>query len=467
MNRLDNLDAQTRERIERRYILVKKLGGGGQGDTYLAKSRDFEQKFAIKVVRSRDSRFSIDERSQRRFLSESAALAELIGVPGVPRYQEHVTSGDGNEHLPYLVQEFIDGPTLEKALDGRLPLPISEAFEITLQLFETLNLAHERGNIHRDIKPGNIILTNSEERKVYLVDWGLTFDKQSSINDTTGISEKISNRFFSLPECVIPGRANKRSPVIDVTLACGIFFYLLTGKEPSGLSYLRDERPDLVHQGLLRESSGLAYSSVKQFFDVAFQYDPLDRFQDAAYATNRVKRLASIAKEFPEALSLDLLDEEEGIFQRANNAEYRLKEIEQREAESSLELRKRLKQLCENKRKNFSLDFGTASFGNAHYEGYRAVRNSVMKITLKSPASRIECHCQYFLAIQGIEIVLCFQDRASEKSPRVNFDMTGSKVLEVCHYNEFSLTVSQELEAHFLDWVRKHLEKMREQPIVS
>ena len=144
------------------YTIDRELGRGGMGVVYLGRDTRLDRAVAIKAL---PAHLADDPDRLARFEREARTLASLNhpNVAGIHGVEEH----DGAR---YLVLEFVEGETLAQRLD-RGPLPVDEAIEVCAQIAAGVEAAHEAGVVHRDLKPGNIIITPGGDAKV--LDFGL------------------------------------------------------------------------------------------------------------------------------------------------------------------------------------------------------------------------------------------------------------------------------------------------------
>ncbi len=159
------------------YKIEEHLGAGAYADVYRAVDTRLDRVVALKVLKPE---MTGDENALARFLQEAKTLANLIH----PRiaWVWDVGQADGRY---FLAMRYVDGPSLEKALAERGPLPWEEALRIVGQIAEALGFAHEEGLVHRDVKPGNIQL--SEAEGAVLTDFGLV-----KALDTSGLSMTLT-----------------------------------------------------------------------------------------------------------------------------------------------------------------------------------------------------------------------------------------------------------------------------------
>jgi TolB-like protein len=180
------------------YEIQEMLGRGGMGEVYRAFDTRLNREVAIKIL---PAALQADAESVRRFQNEARAVASLSHPNVVPLFD--VGEQDG---MRYAVAELVVGETLRVRL-ASVPLPIPEAVEIAAQIAEGLAAAHERGVVHRDVKPENIVLTPSGSPRI--LDFGLA--KQSAA--APGPSEDEATRSALLTEPgVIAGTVGYMSP---------------------------------------------------------------------------------------------------------------------------------------------------------------------------------------------------------------------------------------------------------------
>ncbi len=146
------------------YEILKVLGQGGFGVVFKAFDEKLHRHVAIKVM---NPQMAATSPPRKRFLREarSAAAIRHDNIVAVHSVEE--------QPLPYLVMEFIDGQTLQQKLDGNGPLEVPEVLYLGQQIASGLAAAHALSLIHRDIKPGNILIEGEVEQKVKITDFGL------------------------------------------------------------------------------------------------------------------------------------------------------------------------------------------------------------------------------------------------------------------------------------------------------
>jgi eukaryotic-like serine/threonine-protein kinase len=205
--------------VDDRYRLAARVGAGGMGVVYRAEHRYTGEVVAIKLLVG-DARggASWDE-IRRRFLKEPHLLA-LARHPNVPRVIDAGVAGV----QPYLVTEYVEGEDLQSRVDGHGTLAVAETLAILKQAAGALDAAHERGIVHRDVKPANVLIRS--DGHVFLTDFGVA--KDTAWN--AGTVMFIGTTYYAAPEqitldAVVDGRA-------DVYALGAVMFHCLTGRPP-------------------------------------------------------------------------------------------------------------------------------------------------------------------------------------------------------------------------------------------
>jgi serine/threonine protein kinase len=164
------------------YEIISAAGAGGMGEVYRAKDTRLDRIVAVKVL---PSELANDPEKRQRFEREARSISTL-SHPHICTLHD-IGQQDG---VDYLVLEYLEGETLEKKLEKGL-LPTPEVLKYAIELADALDRAHRQGIIHRDIKPGNIMLTKSG---VKLMDFGLAKLKSDSVPVTDALTEITSDK---------------------------------------------------------------------------------------------------------------------------------------------------------------------------------------------------------------------------------------------------------------------------------
>lgn len=211
-----------------RYEIRSLIGRGGMAEVHQAYDTLLSRVVAIKMLRidlAKDTVFLT------RFRREALASASLNHENIVQVYdtgEQVVAAPDGTEvHVPYIVMELVEGHTVHQLLTDGQPVPINEAVEIMSGVLNALEYSHKRGLVHRDIKPGNVMLTNSGKIKV--MDFGIARALEDSGQTMTSTDAVVGTAQYLSPEQARGETVDTRSDLYS----CGcMLFELLTGRAP-------------------------------------------------------------------------------------------------------------------------------------------------------------------------------------------------------------------------------------------
>jgi serine/threonine protein kinase/Tol biopolymer transport system component len=203
------------------YRIIERLGGGGMGVVYKALDLKLDRPVALKFLAGQRGG---SEEHKRRFLREARA-ASALDHPNVCTVYEIAETADG---ALFIVMAYCEGETLRARLD-RGPLPIGEAVAIAQQIAAGLARAHERGIIHRDVKPGNAMLTpgGSAGGTVKLVDFGIA--KLADQSRLTRTGKAVGTAAYMSPEQF---HGEPVDPRIDVWSLGVVLYEMVTGHLP-------------------------------------------------------------------------------------------------------------------------------------------------------------------------------------------------------------------------------------------
>lgn len=210
--------------IDGRYEIVAPLAEGGMGAVFLARRRLLGDEVAIKIVRAESAK---DQGARERFLRESRACAQLRH-PNIVSILDYSLDAEGR---PYLVMELLNGRSLREEMAARGPLPLHEVQSIIVPLCGALQLAHDQGILHRDLKPGNIVAHDfgGGTKTHKIVDFGLVRDISSDSTRLTGAHQFVGTFTYAAPEQVLGGDMDARSDQYSLAV---VVYELLTGRPP-------------------------------------------------------------------------------------------------------------------------------------------------------------------------------------------------------------------------------------------
>lgn len=216
-----------------RYQIMRTLGRGGFGVTYLAKDASLPSSplCVIKLLCPKVSNPVVLQRACQRFEREAKILSQLGSHAQIPRLLDYFQV-DGEF---YLVQEYIRGRTLAKEIKNKGILSESEVKRFLREILPVLSYVHENQVIHRDIKPPNIIRCQDDGRLV-LIDFGAVKEQfvQVSQNTQRGATTHFVGTLGFAPPEQLALRATYSSDIFALGVTC---LYMLTGKPPMEFSY--------------------------------------------------------------------------------------------------------------------------------------------------------------------------------------------------------------------------------------
>ena len=215
------------------YRVVEKIGAGGMGEVYRAHDEHLARDVAIKVL---PPGTLIDESARKYFRKEALILSQL-NHPNIATIYDF----DTQQGVDFLAMEYIPGITLsEKVAAG--PLPEKEVLRLGVQLAEGLSAAHDHAVIHRDLKPGNLLVTSDGRLKI--LDFGLARLRlpvtdnaaTESLSETRAMAGTVP---YMAPEQLLGGEIDART---DIHAAGSVLYEMATGQRP----FAEVELPQLI-----------------------------------------------------------------------------------------------------------------------------------------------------------------------------------------------------------------------------
>ena len=267
-----------------RYELGAMIGTGGMADVYLAQDVRLNRQVAIKILRSDLAR---DPSFVTRFNKEALSVAAL-NHPGIVSVYDSGKEDSPSGAMPYIVMEYVEGKTLREIVNKGERFALNRAVEITEGILIALQYSHKNGIIHRDIKPGNIMITDNGDVKV--MDFGIAralADTGATMTSTWNI---IGTAQYLSPEQATGTQADARSDLYSV--GCLLYELLagrppFTGDTPVAIAYQHVSAP-LIPITELQESLDPALNA---FFSIALAKDANERYQSANAMLKDLRKL--------------------------------------------------------------------------------------------------------------------------------------------------------------------------------
>ncbi|MER5574543.1 serine/threonine-protein kinase [Streptomyces massasporeus] len=211
------------------YRIEQEIGRGGMAVVYRARDLRLERTVALKLLAPELAR---NDTFRRRFTHESRAAAAIDHPHIVPVFEAGETDG-----VLYIAMRYVAGSDLRHVLDREGPMPPATALRVAAQLASALDAAHDHGLVHRDVKPGNILVSRGTDsdhpEHVYLTDFGLT-KKSLSLTGFTTVGQFVGTLDYVAPEQISGKPVDARCDVYG--FAC-VVFETLAGHPP----FIRDD----------------------------------------------------------------------------------------------------------------------------------------------------------------------------------------------------------------------------------
>jgi serine/threonine-protein kinase len=202
--------------VDERYKLVSRLGAGGMADVFLAEDEQLGRKVALKLLYQR---FAEDPGFVERFRREAQAAAGLQHPNVVSVYDRGAYDG-----TYYIAMEYLPGRSLKQLIRQEAPLDPIRAIDLTLQILKAARFAHRRGVIHRDLKPHNVIVDDSDNAKV--TDFGIARAGASDMTETGSI---MGTAQYLSPEQAQGHAVSAGSDLYSIGV---VLYEMLTGRVP-------------------------------------------------------------------------------------------------------------------------------------------------------------------------------------------------------------------------------------------
>jgi serine/threonine protein kinase len=261
---------QPGELFAARYEIVRFLGRGGMGAVYEAKDRELANSaVALKIIHSN---LADDEQLFSRFRNE-VLLARSLSHQGIAKTFD---LGRGPDGTAFITMEYVDGTSLKEELE-KGALPLDRAIAVVREILSAIAHAHEKGVVHRDLKPGNVLI--NRQGSVRIVDFG-TARLLSGGAELTNTGEVIGTPAYMAPEQITGGAIDPRTDLYAVSIMA---FEVVAGRRPFEADSLVGLAMKHVHEPLpsLAEANVKAPAWLDSALRKAAAKNPADRFSTA------------------------------------------------------------------------------------------------------------------------------------------------------------------------------------------
>ncbi|MEU9995517.1 protein kinase [Streptomyces sp. NPDC050848] len=273
-----------------RYQLRDLLGEGGMASVYLAYDSALDRQVAIKTLHTELGR---EQSFRERFRREAQAVAKLSHTNIVSVFDTGEDTLDGSV-MPYIVMEYVEGQPLGSVLASDVrqfgAMPADKALKVTADVLAALDTSHEMGLVHRDIKPGNVMMTKRGVVKV--MDFGIARAMQSGVTSMTQTGMVVGTPQYLSPEQALGRAVDARSDLYSVGI---MLFQLLTGRlpfdadSPLAIAYAHVQEEPVAPSSINRSVTPAMDALVAR----ALKKNPNERFPSAASMQDECLRVLS------------------------------------------------------------------------------------------------------------------------------------------------------------------------------
>jgi serine/threonine protein kinase len=282
-----------------RYELRDLLGQGGMASVHLAYDSVLDRQVAIKTLHTELGR---EQAFRERFRREAQAVAKLTHTNVVSVFDTGEDDLDGMT-TPYIVMEYVEGRPLGSVLDEDVrqygAMPADKALKITADVLAALEISHEMGLVHRDIKPGNVMMTKRGVVKV--MDFGIARAMQSGVTSMTQTGMVVGTPQYLSPEQALGRGVDARSDLYSVGI---MLFQLVTGRlpfeadSPLAIAYAHVQEEPVAPSSINRSLPPAVDALVAR----ALKKNPNERFPSAESMRGECLRVAASCQAAPPSI---------------------------------------------------------------------------------------------------------------------------------------------------------------------
>jgi len=287
---MGDLNDQNLPDVIGRYQVLRLLGSGAMGSVVMAEDPRIKRKVAIKLMKLDAVRTEADQHEYLARFQREAEVSGLLNHPGIVAIYD---VGEVEGHGPFLAMEYVPGRPLDSLIKEGPELSIKEKLRIAVGLAEALDHAHAKGIIHRDVKPGNVMV--SEDGRPKLMDFGIAKREDASLTQTGTF---LGTPSYASPEQIREGTVDDRSDIFSFGV---LTFELMSGQSPfpgtsinTILYRIVNEPPVEVQPPVL----GVLPEGWRRVFDKVLAKRPEDRYPTcAAFIRDMLDTVTTLAKE--------------------------------------------------------------------------------------------------------------------------------------------------------------------------
>ncbi|MEV5784138.1 protein kinase [Streptomyces sp. NPDC048448] len=282
-----------------RYQLRDLLGEGGMASVHLAYDSVLDRQVAIKTLHTELGR---EQAFRERFRREAQSVAKLTHTNIVSVFDTGEDNLNGMT-TPYIVMEYIEGKPLGSVLDADIQqygaMPADKALKITADVLAALEISHEMGLVHRDIKPGNVMMTKRNVVKV--MDFGIARAMQSGVTSMTQTGMVVGTPQYLSPEQALGRGVDARSDLYSVGI---MLFQLVTGRlpfeadSPLAIAYAHVQEEPVAPSSVNRSLP----PAVDALIARALKKNPNERFPSAEAMRDECLRVAQSLQAVPPSI---------------------------------------------------------------------------------------------------------------------------------------------------------------------